>query len=630
MENRETFQSLLLLTLLALGVPLLVRQLGRFVRLPIIVGEIVAGIVVGRSGLNLIHETATLKFLADFGFIFLMFLSGLELNFAVLRQPALGGSGHSFWRRPARLAGLTFGLTLLLAMTAGVLLWRAGMTRNPLLLGLILSTTSLGIVVPVLKERNLTPHAYGQCLLMTSLISDFVPMLLLGVLVSILTKGISLNLLLFVVLLGAFVGAAKFSRWANRHALTRRVLEELSHATAQIRVRGAFALIVLWVVLAGWLGTQAILGAFLAGAIIAQTRQSSQSAFGEKLDAMGYGFFIPIFFIMVGARFDLPALTTSHKALWLAPIMISVSYAVNLLPALCFRALFTWREAIAGGWLLASRLSLAIAAAAIALDLGLISSGTNSAIILVAIVTCTVSPVLFNRILPPAAAEKREGIIILGTDFLGEMLGKRLLQDGEPVTFIGRDAARLEKLKEAGFNVVIGPPEQETVLAQAGAAQARALVALSNDPELIAQVCRRGREGFQIPSVVARAESPDQVKTLQALNVRVVQPALAMALALEGALHFPTALSVLTERSDEFDLVDAPLGNPALLDVPLRQVHLRGQAVVLGVRRRGEGEVVVPHGDTILRAGDVLMLCGHPKALVEASRWITTGDGNPP
>lgn len=622
MGSHETFQSLLLLTLLALAVPLLVRQVGRVVRLPIIVGEIVAGIVVGRSGLNLIHETATLKFLADFGFIFLMFLSGLELNFAVLRQPVLSGQSPAFWRRPARLASLAFGLTLLLAMTAGVSLWQAGMTKNPFLLGLILSTTSLGIVVPVLKERELMPQPYGQCLLMTSLISDFVPMLLLGLLISILTKGISLNLLLFAVLLVAFVGAAKFSRWANRHALTRRVLEELSHATAQIRVRGAFALIVVWVVLAGWLGTQTILGAFLAGAILAQTRRGSQSAFEEKLDAMGYGFFIPIFFIMVGARFDLPALTASHKALWLAPIMISVSYAVNLLPALCFRALFTWREAIAGGVLLASRLSLAVAAAAIALDLNLISSGTNSAIILVAIVTCTVSPVLFNRLLPPQTGQKRAGLIILGTDFLAEMLGKRLLQDGEPVTFIGRDTARLEKLREGGFKVVVGPPEQESVLSQAGAENARALVALSNDPELVAQVCRRGRQRFQIPSVIARAESLEQVKALQALNAQVVQPALAMAVALEGALHFPTVLSLLTERSDEFDLMDAPLGNPDLIDAPLRRIHLPGQALVLGVRRQGEDEVVVPHGDTVLRTGDVLILCGNPRSLVEASRLI--------
>ena len=131
--------------------------------------------------------------------------------------------------------------------------------------------------------------------------------------------------------------------------------------------------------------------------------------------------------------------------------------------------------------LLASRLSLIIAASAIALNLKLITSGTNSAIILVAIVTCTCSPILFNRILPPKKEKKRRGVIVLGTDLLAELLGKRLLQDGEPVTFIGRDVARLEKLQESGCTIVSGPPDDEQVLRQAGAERARALVALSND-----------------------------------------------------------------------------------------------------------------------------------------------------
>ncbi|HEX5398933.1 MAG TPA: cation:proton antiporter, partial [Verrucomicrobiae bacterium] len=324
MEKHEAFQSLLLLMVLALAVPLILRQTGRFLRLPIIVGEIIAGILFGRSGLGLIHETEILKFLADFGFIFLMFLSGLELDFAVLRQPALPGAQRSFWRRPASLAGLAFGLTLLLALGAGFFFWKIGMTENPLLMGIIMSTTSLGIVMPVLKERNLTSSGYGQCVLMATLFSDFIPLLLLGLLISVLTKGFTLDLLLFLVLLLTFFGAAKITRWAHRHALTRRVLDEMSHATAQIRIRGAFALIVGWVVLAGWLETQAIVGAFLAGAIIAQTRSGPRSVFDEKLEAIGYGFFIPIFFILVGARFDLPALTSSPRALSLTFILIGL------------------------------------------------------------------------------------------------------------------------------------------------------------------------------------------------------------------------------------------------------------------------------------------------------------------
>jgi len=622
MQNHSAFQSLLLLTALAVVVPIVVRQVRRVLPLPIVVGEIIAGIAVGQSGLNLVHESSVLNFLAEFGFIFLMFLSGLEVNLNVFAEAKTGPSPRPLWQRPGWLAGLNFGLTLLLGSLTGLALWHWDMTRNPILMGLILSTTSMGIVMPVLKERELTGKPYGQLILLSALFSDFLTLLLLGLTISIVRKGLGADLIFFIVLLVAFVGAAKLGRWAQRHKLTQRVVEELSHATAQIRVRGAFALVVLWVVLAGSLGVEVILGAFLAGAVIGQNRRTSRQIFEEKLDAMGYGFFIPIFFIMVGARFDLTALLASPGALWLVALLIAAAYLVKFLPALCFRTLFSWRESFAAGALLSSRLSLIIAASAIALSLGMITSATNSAIVLVAIVTCTASPILFNRLLPAHTEQKRSGVIVLGTDFLAEMLGKRLLQDGEPVTFIGRDVVRLEKLRESGCAIVSGPPDDEQVLRQAGAERARAMVALSNDPAVVSRACRQARDVFQMPSIVARADDQEHVRNLQAMGVQVVQPTMAMALGLEGALHYPAAFSALIDKSDQFDFADAPLRNPALLDRPMRQLHLPGKALVLGIRRRGEGEVVVPHGDTVLREGDVLMLCGDPEAMEEARQWI--------
>jgi Kef-type K+ transport system membrane component KefB/Trk K+ transport system NAD-binding subunit len=623
LTNHSAFQSLLLLTALAALVPVLVRQLRRVLPLPIVVGEIIAGIAVGQSGLNLVQESTVLNFLAEFGFIFLMFLSGLEVNLNVFAKAKAGSVPRPVWQRPGWLAGLNFGLTLSLGLLIGLALWRWGLTRNPILMGLILSTTSMGIVMPVLKERELTGKSYGQLILLSALFSDFFTLLLLGLVISIIKKGLGADVMLFAVLLVAFVGASKLGQWAQRHKLTHRVVEELSHATAQIRVRGAFALIVAWVVLAGSLGVEVILGAFLAGAILGQNRTSRQ-IFEEKLDAMGYGFFIPIFFIMVGARFDLAALLTSPGALWLVGLLVGAAYLVKLLPALCFRSLFSWRETFAAGALLSSRLSLIVAASAIALSLDMITSATNSAIVLLAIVTCTASPILFNRLMPVRSELKRFGVIVLGTDFLAELLGKRLLQDGEPVTFIGRDVARLEKLREAGCVVVSGPPDDEQVLRQAGAERARALVALSNDPAVVARACRQARDVFQMPSIVARADEQEQVRTLQAMGVQVVQATMAMALGLEGALHYPAAFSTLIDKSDQFDFTDAPLRNSALLDLPIRQLHLPGKALVLGIRRRAEGEVVVPHGDTFLREGDVLMLCGAPEAIEEARQWISS------
>jgi Kef-type K+ transport system membrane component KefB len=144
-------------------------------------------------------------------------------------------------------------------------------------MGLILSTTSLGIVVPILKERKLTASLYGQAVLVAALVSDFVTLLLLSLTIAVIGKGLSLDLLLFTVLLALFAAAAKLGPWMTRTPLLRRISEELSHATAQIHVRGAFALMVLWAVLAEALGVEIILGAFLAGAILNISSRGSES-----------------------------------------------------------------------------------------------------------------------------------------------------------------------------------------------------------------------------------------------------------------------------------------------------------------------------------------------------------------
>jgi Kef-type K+ transport system membrane component KefB len=399
---------LLLITLLAVAIPILASRI-RLVRLPIVVGEILAGIIIGQSGLNLVTSSPTLTFLAEFGFTFLMFLSGLEINFDTLFATAEAGQEpqRPRWQHPLALAGLCFVATILLALITGLGLTQLGLARHPVLLGLILSTTSLGIVVPVLKERELTATLYGQVVLATALLSDFVTLLLLSLVIAAFSHGLSLDLLLFLFLLAAFVAVAKVGQWASRLPVLTRLIDELSHATAQIRVRGCLALMVSWVVLAEALGVEVILGAFLAGAIVSLSGQGHVAPLSEKLDAIGYGFFVPLFFILVGANFDLRALLGSPTALLLVPLLIAAAYGVKVVPALLLRTLFSWRETLSAGVLLSSRLSLIIAASAIALQLNMITAATNAAIILVAVVTCTLSPILFARLLPRSAEATR-------------------------------------------------------------------------------------------------------------------------------------------------------------------------------------------------------------------------------
>lgn len=618
-SNHASFVSLLLITVLALVVPVVVSRF-RILSIPIVVGEIFAGIVIGESGFDLVQQTPTLKFLSEFGFSFLMFLSGLEVNFRMLFSSASTPGRAPFTQRPVPLAFLYLSATVALAVGLGLSLKWWGMTHSALLMGLILSTTSLGIVVPILKERQLTVTLYGQVVLVSALVSDFVTLLLLSLVIAVIQKGLSLDVLLFMVLLAAFAAAAKVGHSARRSGVFNRILEELSHTTSQIKVRGAFAMMVIWVVAAEVLGVELILGAFLAGAILSVSSRDPSSQLREKLDAIGYGFFIPIFFITVGAQFDIGALMDSKRALLLVPVLIGAAYAVKIIPALIFRSQFSWREVFAAGTLLSSRLSLIIAASAIALNLELITSAVNSAIILVAVVTCTFSPILFSKILPPVEGKVRKGVVILGTDQLAALLGQRLRKRGEEVTFIGRDQEQLELLRARGFGGIMGSPDDLDVLHAAGLENARALIALTNAPDVVVSVCRTAVQRYQVPTVIARLDDPQRSAELLAMGVRVVQPGMAVALALEGALHFPAAFGMLEDQEDDVQIGDVILRNESVAGNPLRKIRVPGNALVVGVRRRGE--VMVPHGDTVLRIDDTLILVGSPEGLKEAAREL--------
>lgn len=613
--HQNPFVSLLIITALAAVVPILAKRF-RLIQLPIVVGEILAGIVIGRSGLNLIEPSETLTFLAEFGFTYLMFLSGLEVDFDLLLG-ARDAEDTPLWESPIFSAVLVFLLTLLLGLGSAVGLQRLGMVENPLLMGLILSTTSLGIVVPVLKERNLLGTAYGQALLLAALLADFVTLFLLTIVIAAMTRGLTPNLLLIVVLLIAFAFVARVARTLVRIPAWQRMVEELSVATAQIRVRGAFALMVAWVVLAEALGVEVILGAFLAGALVGLLAgREEEAALHDKLDAIGYGFFVPIFFINVGLNFNLQALISSPRTLLLVLLLVILAYLVKLVPALTYRARFPWRETLAGGFLLSSRLSLIIAASAIALSVGAISEVVNSAIILVAVVTCTLSPFLFNRLFPMQVETEREGVIIVGTDQMAELLARRLKRLGERVTITGTDPRRLDILARMGYHVVKGLPSEPRVLDAAGASRAAALISVTANTAVREAACVLARERFGIPVIVARVGSLTSAERLRRLGVRTVQPGLATVIALEGALRFPTAFDILAHHDDEdVDVGEVVVKNRRMTGIPLRRLHLPGNALILSIRR--DQAIIVPHGDVALQPGDRVAVIGSRESVTE-------------
>lgn len=611
--------ALLLITGLATVIPIFAKRLERF-GIPTVVYEIVAGMIIGTSGFNLIEPSAILIFLAEFGFAFLMFLSGLEIDLRLLNPTRLNAGSGPRWTQALPLGVLMFLGTILLAFVAALFAPPAA-SSNPLLLGLILSTTSLGVVVPVLKERGLTGGRFGQTILVAASIADFATLLLLTTDIAILDGGLTFDLLLIPTLLLIFMLVARFSARASRGGRFQKALDSLTSATTQIRVRGAIALMVAWVVLAEALGVELILGAFLAGAIAGLLAGHEDQGAREKLDGIGYGFFIPIFFIMVGVEFNLQAALASTEGLLLLLWLIIVAFGVKIVPALLLKTQFSWRQTLGGGMLLSSRLSLIIAASAIALSMGLISEMVNSDIILLAIITVTVAPFLFNRIYPPRKEEQtRSGIIVVGQDHVAEYIVERLMHSGEKVAVICPDQSLVKPFEVLGVRIIESCDGHEKALEEAGAAEARVLLDLTPDSEQTLEVCQLGTEKYNFPVIVSRIADAELIPYLQGIGVRVVQPELATAMALEGAILYPTIFDLLGHQVDDIEVVEISVTNQRLSGTRLGKIRLPGDSLILSLQRNGT--LMVPHGETVLRMHDRLSLIGSPGSVEEATALL--------
>jgi Kef-type K+ transport system membrane component KefB/Trk K+ transport system NAD-binding subunit len=609
MEETLSFLPLLIVLFLAFLVPIILSRFKRM-RVPIVVGEIIVGIIIGRSGFGWVqHHEVVLDLLAELGFVFLMFLSGMEIDFSSLGLLQGNQQSPEQPASPLRLAGISFGLTLASSTLIGFAFTQAGLASSPWMIALILSTTSLGVVVPVLKEQGLSSGRYGQTLLIAALIADFVTMLLITVVVAALSHGLTLDILLIGLLFVAFFLMYYFGGFFfNRIKGVRRVLEELSSATAQIKVRAAFTMMLIFVALAEMLGTEIILGAFLAGAIVSLLKRPEDESLIHQLDAIGYGFFIPIFFIMVGVDFNLASLASSPTALLLVPLLLLSAAAVKLLPALVFKSTFTWKQTLAAGTLLSSRLSLIIAASAIGLRIGAINESFNAAIILVAVVTVMIAPPLFVKMIPAAEVEEEPPIVVMGAGPIGLQVAQQIYNHGDQVIAIDEDPARIERAHRAGITAFQAATDQYDPKTEEILNQANRLVCVFSDVEKSFRICSRARTTYGINHVVARLNEPGEIARFEKIGVTPLNPATDQAILLSLIIRNPTMYELLTRTDDSRDLCEIAIRNPKYLDRPLKEIDFPNDLLVVAVRKGGE--LIVPSGDTILRRGDHLTVLG--------------------
>jgi Trk K+ transport system NAD-binding subunit len=337
----------------------------------------------------------------------------------------------------------------------------------------------------------------------------------------------------------------------------------------------------------------------------------------HRLDALGYGFLIPIFFIMVGVNFDLASLLASSRTLLLLPVLLFLAYAIKFAAALIYRVAYDWRKTMAAGALLSSRLSLIIAVAAIGLEIGSIDSATNSAIILVAIVTCTVSPLVFNQLLPHLEPTPRT-FVVVGAGKQPRLLAQRIAGHEEQVVVIDRDPGRRQAVEALGLPFVLGDATDPGTWRELKSHNIQAVATLLPDEAANLEVCRLLRNGLQIEQVIARVRDATWTRAFTDLGVSVVNPSLSPVAEMEHLMLYPSVSSLMDDLEDEHDVMEVRLDCPDLAGQPLRDVDLPERVMVILVRR--DGAVIYPRGETTLRVGDMLTLMGPLEGVHEMAR----------
>ncbi len=626
MHQEVSFQPLLIVITLALLVPLITNQL-RSIRIPIVVGELIVGIIIGHSGFNLIPEDPWINFLAIFGFAYLMFLSGMEIDFSViLASEGTDKKLTSHFHGPMGIGIAFFSIVLIASILISFGLVRWGLIPSPWIMSLILSTTSLGVVVPVLKERHLLGKIYGQTLLVSALIADFMTMLIISIYVILNSHGFTPQLLTVLVLGGVFLLIYRLTSISRRWLPLQRIADELSHATAQIQTRSAFAIALAFIVLAEVLNIEIILGAFLGGVIISLVAGEEGSLLREKLDAIGYGFLIPIFFIMVGVNFDLPSLLSSTRSLLLAPLLLVAVYVIRLLGTLVYLPRFSWNDTVAAAVLLSARLSLTIAAAEIGLRLGVIDNATNSAIILLTILTCIISPPLFNRLYPPPESDQAPTttIVIVGAPPVARLLAQVLHNLKEKVVLASDQPAELAAARQFGLPVVQANIMEEEGLRVAGLEATETVIVVTGDDQRTAHIARLIRSHFGTPNVIAHVHDSAMAHALGQLGIHVATPLAATVQTLMQMVHNPALLAATTRPAEGYTVREIAVFYPQWTGTKLQVLSraLPTHCRVLMITR--ESIPLIPTGETTIQKGDVLTFIGPTEEIERLFREVRT------
>lgn len=397
--------GIVLVPTLAVLAPLLARAVSRWLVLPVIVIEIVLGIVVGPSGLGWIRSDPFVSMLAQIGLAMLFFVAGSEIEFRAIAGRPL---------RRALVAWLvSFAVAFAIGLTPGAG-WEAA-----IVIGVALSSTALGAVLPILRDAGLTGTPFGTAVTAAGAVGEFGPLIAISLFLGARDLGTS-----SVVLFG-FVAVAVALIWVStrmRHRGVHRLVAATLDTTGQFAIRLILFILSALVALSLLLGLDMLLGAFCAGVLwrilIARAPERDRVTVSSKIDGLAFGFLVPIFFIVTGIEFDLRALLADPWLLLLAGGLFVALFVVRGLPAQIVAPRGATRgDRVRLGLYAATGLPLIVAVTSIGVEAGVLAPGVAAALVAAGMLSVLVFPLLAAIGRPRAArAAEFDETVIVGDD----------------------------------------------------------------------------------------------------------------------------------------------------------------------------------------------------------------------
>jgi Kef-type K+ transport system membrane component KefB len=383
-----SFSSLLIVGAVAVAVPLFLGLVPA-VKVPAVVLEILGGILVGPTVLGWVHLDVAVQVIADLGLGFLLFMAGFEID---LRR---------FDRRILILVSRAFLLSMMLALLVAYGLQLGGQVRDGLLVGITLVSTSLGVLVPILHDAGQTETIFGRMIMAAGSLAELAPLVLLSVFFSASSKNPGAELGLLAGFIGLTAAIVVVTQRVRVWGPLREVVHRLENTSAQLRVRLAITFALAFSAVAEHFGLATILGAFLAGVIVRRTDETpaSQEEFQGKLEAIGFGFLIPVFFVSTGVGLDITALFHSTRAIILVPVFLVALLLVRGLPALLYVRVVGRTHAIAAGFMQATSLTFIVVATVIGVQTGHQRTSTAAALVVAGLLSVVIYPPIALRML---------------------------------------------------------------------------------------------------------------------------------------------------------------------------------------------------------------------------------------